>query len=276
MANWFENWFDSPYYHILYKHRNYKEAELVIDRLINYLSPAPQASFLDLACGQGRHSLYLTNEKQVGGLRSENGDNTLRVEKNTSNLQPPTYKVTGIDLSPQNIACALKRAADLPLGNKPDFFVKDMRHLQWQNTFDYILNLFTSFGYFENEADDYATIQAVSNALKPGGTFVLDFMNVNKVLSQLAVHEVKIIDDIEFEITKKVEKGFIVKQIRFSDKGKDYCFTERVKALTLEHFKNYFNASNLAIVDLKGNYNLEAYDEQNSWRLIIIAKKLQS
>lgn len=250
MANWFENWFDSPYYHILYKHRNYKEAELVIDKLINYLNPAPQASFLDLACGQGRHSLYLSREKG--------------------------FTVTGIDLSPQNIACATQRAAKLPDGNRPEFYVKDMRHLQWQNKFDYVLNLFTSFGYFENDADDYATIQAMSNALKPGGTFVFDFMNITKVLSQLAVHEVKIIDNIEFEITKKVENGFIVKQIRFTDKGQDYHFTERVKALSLNDFKNYFSASNLAIVDLKGNYNLETFDEQNSWRLIIIAKKLSS
>jgi SAM-dependent methyltransferase len=242
---WFENWFDSPYYHILYQHRNYREAELFIDRLIDYFHPSPGARFLDLACGKGRHSLYL-NKKG--------------------------YDVTGIDLSPENITCANYFKSTNGKSNL-HFCIQDMRKIVWKNEFDYVVNLFTSFGYFEEDADDYATVEAVSKALKPGGLFVLDFMNVQKIISNLVVHEVKIIDDIEFEITKSIENHFIVKHIHFIDKGKEYHFQERVKALTLNDFKKYFEAAKLKIVDLRGNYDLEPFDPENSWRLVIIAQK---
>jgi SAM-dependent methyltransferase len=244
-CDWFENWFDSPYYHILYKHRNHKEAELMIDNLVTYLAPAQDASFLDLACGKGRHSVYL-NKKG--------------------------FDVTGIDLSPENIACASSLITSTNR-NTLRFFVKDMRKIGLQSQFDFILNLFTSFGYFEDEGDDYDTIEAVSKALKPGGTFILDFMNVQKIIANLVVHEVKIIDDIEFEITKSIENQFIVKRIHFFDKGKEYHFQERVKALTLKDFEKYLSASGFKIVDLRGNYNLEKFEPERSWRLIIIAKK---
>lgn len=241
---WFENWFDSPYYHILYKHRNHNEAELFIDNLVNYLHPASNSKFLDLACGKGRHSVYL-NKKG--------------------------FDVTGFDLSPESIACASKQAAS---SDSLRFCVKDMRKIEHNEQFDYVLNLFTSFGYFEDDKDDYATIAAVNKALKPGGTFVLDFMNVLKITSNLVLHEVKIIDDIEFEITKSIENHFIVKRIHFFDKGKEYHFQERVKALTLQDFEKYFAASHLKIVALRGNYNLEEFDPEHSWRLIIIAQKV--
>ena len=241
---WFENWFDSPYYHILYKHRNHKEAEQFIDNLVDYLKPSSSFKFLDLACGKGRHSVYL-NKKG--------------------------FDVTGIDLSPENIACASQQVS--PLNNTLRFFVKDMRKIEEEEQYDCILNLFTSFGYFENDKDDYETIAAVNKALKPGGTFVLDFMNVQKITSSLVLHEVKIIEDIEFEITKSIENHFIVKRIHFFDKGREYHFQERVKALTLNDFEKYLAASGLKIVDLRGSYNMENFNSESSWRLIIIAKK---
>src|SRR5436853_6516213 len=59
---WFESWFDSPYYHVLYKERDDLEARSFLDSLIGYLNPAPGSTILDVACGKGRHSLYL-NQK---------------------------------------------------------------------------------------------------------------------------------------------------------------------------------------------------------------------
>jgi SAM-dependent methyltransferase len=247
--HWFESWFDSPYYHILYKYRNDKEAELFIDNLINYLAPNANANFLDLGCGKGRHAVYL-NAKG--------------------------FDVTGIDLSPESIAYAsqLKQCtAPSTTKHKLRFFVKDMRKITWENEFDYVLNLFTSFGYFENDQDNYATVSAVKKALKSKGTFVLDFMNAKKVTANLVPHEIKIIDNIEFEITKKIEHNFIIKNIRFTDKSKEYNFQECVKVLTLDDFKKYSTACGLQIIDLFGNYNFEKFDEEHSNRLIIVTKK---
>src|SRR6185295_20361703 len=59
---WFESWFDSPYYHILYKERNEKEAQLFLDNIISFLKPSPGARILDVACGKGRHAIYLNKK----------------------------------------------------------------------------------------------------------------------------------------------------------------------------------------------------------------------
>lgn len=238
---WYECWFDSPYYHHLYSNRDYSEAESFIDNLIEVLQPEKHFRFLDLACGKGRHSIYL-NKKG--------------------------FDVTGVDLSQQSIECA-KQSENENL----HFYVHDMRKLFRTNYFDIALNLFTSFGYFENERDDNAVINSVCKALKPNGIFVLDFMNSKKAITDLIQEETKTINDISFKINKKIENNFIVKQIRFTDEGKEYMFEERVKTLTLADFEKYFEANKLKIVNLRGNYALDEFDEKHSDRLIIIAKK---
>ena len=238
---WFECWFDSPYYHILYKNRDFSEAELFIDNLIQLLKPEKTNRFLDLGCGKGRHSIYL-NKKG--------------------------FDVTGIDLSEKSITSA-KTSENETL----HFYTHDMRKLFRTNYFDMVVNLFTSFGYFEQERDDQAVVNAACKALKPGGFFVLDFMNSKKAISNLAYQEEKIIDGIEFKISKTVEDNFIVKKIQFKDKGKAYQFEECVKALILNDFEKYFEANKLKIVHLRGNYKLEEFDEKSSERLIIIARK---
>ena len=238
---WFKDWFDSPYYHILYKDRNFEEAEQFINNLLTFLKPETNSRFLDLGCGKGRHSVFLNKKK---------------------------HKVVGLDLSPESITSASTfENTDL------QFYVHDMRKVFRVNYFDYVLNLFTSFGYFENNRDDYATINALSKGLKPNGLVVLDFMNATKVISCLRQTETKHSEGIEFKIERNLENGFIVKQICFSDKGKNYCYHERVKALVLADFEKYFAANKLKIVHLFGNYNLQEFDKNTSDRLIIIAQK---
>lgn len=238
---WFECWFDSPYYHILYKNRDFSEAELFIDKLLQLIQPEKTNRFLDVGCGKGRHAIYL-NKKG--------------------------FDVTGIDLSKKSIAYA-----KLSENETLHFYTHDMRKLFRTNYFDVALNLFTSFGYFENERDNYAVINSASKALKPNGIFVLDFMNSKKIINQLNCKETKTIEGIEFNISKTFENNFIVKKIDFKDKGKDYHFEERVKALTLNDFEKYFEANKLKIVHLRGNYKLEEFDEERSERLIIVARK---
>lgn len=247
-GQWFENWFNSPYYHILYKDRNDREAEEFIDTLVHFLKPPKNARFLDLGCGKGRHSVYL-NKKG--------------------------FPVVGLDLSPESIEHALQFAHESSnnMGSL-EFFVQDMRKTGRINYYDYILNLFTSFGYFEKENDDHATINAVSKALHPNGIFVLDFMNVQKVIANLVESETKICGGIEFNITRSVINNFIVKYIRFVDKGHQYDFQERVKALTITDFEKYFAANKLKILHLRGNYKLEEFNPVTSDRLIIIAQKI--
>ena len=90
----------------------------------------------------------------------------------------------------------------------------------------------------------------------------------------VAKHNITV-EGIEFIINKKMENNFIVKQISFTDKGKQFNFEERVNALKLKDFENYFSTNNFKIEDLRGDYNMNKFDSKTSDRLIVIAKKIK-
>lgn len=238
---WFGEWFDSPYYHILYKHRDYHEAQSFIDALHGYFNFGIDDHILDLACGKGRHSIYL----------------------NTKGLQ-----VAGVDLSEQNIAHARQFAND-----RLQFDVHDMRSVYRQDQFDYVLNLFTSFGYFKTDEEHQQAICAAGKNLKAGGKLMLDFLNPYVVVNQLVPEETKEIDGIAFHIRKRLLDGYIVKDIRFEDQNKAYHFTERVKAIRRWDFERYFEAAGLKILSTFGNYQLGEYVPETSERMIFITSK---
>jgi len=238
---WFQYWFNSPYYHILYSQRNDEEAEFLIDNLSSYLKPAAQSNILDIACGRGRHAIYL-NKKG--------------------------YDVIGIDLSEQNIKYAQQFEQ-----KHLRFFVHDMRKLLYINYFDLALNLFTSFGYFETEKDHVSALKSFRKSIKDDGTVVIDYFNTLKILRNLTHQEIKTVDGIEFQIKKFVSDGKIIKHINFEHKGKDFAFEERVKAFTLEDFERMLSSSGLKLVETFGDYALNEFDENKSDRLILICKK---
>ena len=238
---WFENWFDSPYYHILYKDRDYKEAEVLISNLINFLKPNTNAKLLDLACGAGRHSVFIN---QMG------------------------YDVTGVDLSQNSIDTAKAHQNDTL-----HFDTHDMREVYQKNSFNYIFSMFTSFGYFDNKADNIKMLKSVNAGLKENGTFVLDFLNVTTVIKNLVPNEEKIEQGTTFKLTRELADGYIRKNIEFNTPEKAYSFYEKVEALTLADFELLFNEANLKIVHTFGSYQLDAFDANTSDRLIIIAKK---
>ena len=238
---WFQNWFNSPYYHILYHNRNDEEAEYFIDNLCAYLKPSLNARLLDIACGRGRHSVYL-NKKG--------------------------YDVTGIDLSHLSIKYAKQFE-----NQKLHFYVHDMRYLFYINYFDIAFNLFTSFGYFETEKDHVNSLKTFRKSLKKDGLLVLDYFNSQKIIKHLNQQEVKHVDGIDFNINKNIVDGKIIKSIVFEHKSKDYAFKEEVKAFTFADFQRMFASSGFKMVNCFGNYALEEFDELRSDRLIFICKK---
>ena len=237
--NWFASWFDSPYYHILYKDRNYREAQHFMDNLTHYLNLPEKAKVLDLACGKGRHSIYLN---QLG------------------------FNVIGADLSERSIAEASKNTND-----SLHFQVHDMRD-SFEEKFDAIFNLFTSFGYFESDDDNLTTLKAMKDSLTDYGFAVIDFMNVNQVINNLVPEEVKTVDNIEFHLKRYVQDGHIYKEIDFEDKRKKYHFTEKVKALTLQDFQEMMDEAGIFLLDVFGDYKLKKFHKNDSERLIMIFK----
>jgi SAM-dependent methyltransferase len=238
-SSWFASWFDTPYYHILYKDRNYREAQIFMDNLTHYLNLPEKAKVLDLACGKGRHSIYLN---QLG------------------------YDVIGADLSENSIAEATKNA-----NTTLHFEMHDMRE-KFEDKFDAIFNLFTSFGYFENDNDDLKTLVAIKESLNDYGFAVIDFMNVHQVIPNLVPDEVKTVDGIDFHIKRYVADNHIIKEIDFEDNNEKYHFTEKVKALTLEDFQNMMNDVGIYLLDTFGDYKLKKFNKNTSERLIMIFK----
>ena len=238
-SNWFASWFDTAYYHILYKDRNYREAQIFIDNIIHYLNLPEKAKVLDLACGKGRHSIYLN---QLG------------------------YNVTGADLSENSIADANKNTNDTL-----HFVVHDMRE-SYEEKFEAIFNLFTSFGYFEKEEDNLKTLIAIKESLSEYGFAVIDFMNSQQVIANLIPEESKEVDGILFQIKRYLLDGFIIKEIDFEDKGEKFHFVEKVKAYTLEDFQRMMNEAGIYLLDTFGDYKLKKFYKNTSERLIMIFK----
>lgn len=238
---WFGEWFDSPYYHVLYKHRDEEEAKDFIDQLIKYFNFSKDHHILDLACGKGRHAIYL-NKKG--------------------------FNVTGLDLSPQNVGFAKKFEND-----RLEFHVHDMRY-PWNGTqVDFTLNLFTSFGYFETPGENQQAITSIAQGLKKEGKLLIDFLNPYTVINNLVPEEIKIVNGIKFHIRKFLRGEYIVKDIRFEDEGKSFNFQERVKAVRRVKFLEYFKNANLVLEDLFGDYFLNPYIAEKSERMIFVLKR---
>ena len=237
--DWFTDWFNTPYYHVLYKDRNNEEALLFMKNITTFLALPKTTHILDLPCGKGRHSVFLNS---LG------------------------YQVTGGDLSENSIKYAQEFEND-----SLNFSVHDMRK-PYNNQYNAIFNLFTSFGYFEDDEDDILILQNIKEGLKKDGVFVFDFLNAEFVKATLVAKETKIVDGVTFNITREIKDGFILKNISFFADDENHSYTERVKYLDAKKMKAYFQKVGFTITNIFGNYNLSNFDAQTSKRLILVAK----
>jgi SAM-dependent methyltransferase len=236
-----KDWFSSPYFHILYKNRDNSEAYYFINRLNDYFQFKPNALVMDLACGRGRHSISL---HEIG------------------------LNVTGIDFSNSSIDEAKKF-------EKPglQFVLGDMRTYLEAGKYDYIFNMFTSFGFFGDNSQNQQVVDCVYQNLRPGGIFLLDYLNVDFILDNFVPQEQKIVDGITFHLNRTVKKGNIVKDIQFEDKGELFHFQETVQVITREMFEDMFEKAGFLIKDVFGDYSLRQYVKHLSERIIFIVEK---
>lgn len=238
--NWFATWFDTPYYHILYKNRDDKEAENFMSNLTHKLKLKKGASILDVACGRGRHSIYLN---KIG------------------------FNVTGIDLSQNSIDYAKTYENDM---------LKFIRHDMCKplgETFDAVFNLFTSFGYFEKDESNVQAIKAMKANMKPEAYGVIDFLNIDYALKHLKYNETKVVDGIAFDIEKWVEDDHLFKRISFEVENDKHSYTERLKCIDVNLFKSYLEKAGLELKATYGDYNLNPFDVESSERLILVFRR---
>lgn len=240
---WFENWFDSKFYPVLYDNRDVEEANLFVKNLADYLNIPPNSKIVDIACGEGRFA------DQLAGYG---------------------HQVVGLDLSEHRI----QKAKELEHDNL-HFYVHDMRFPFHINYFDYAFNFFTSFGYFDTARDNHMAAHAFASSLKKGGTLVVDYFNEKVVEQGLVPEETISKEEYDFQIKRAIESGKIIKEIKVTDEdGIEHYYQERVSAFVLNDFEVIFAKENMKLKEHFGDYNLNPFDENTSPRLIMIFEKL--
>jgi cyclopropane fatty-acyl-phospholipid synthase-like methyltransferase len=236
-TDWFEYWFDTKYYHVLYDHRDDEEAEFFMKNLILFLQLEKGDRILDLPCGKGRHSVFLNSQG---------------------------FDVVGADLSKNSIDFA-KRFENRTL----QFRVHDMRHAI-SKKYKAIFNLFTSFGYFDEESSNIDVLKNFKNAIESDGHVIIDFLNIEKIKNNLKKEEVFEKGGILFHIKRCIQGEFLIKTISFEADNKDHNYMEKVHCLTLDKAKEFAMEAKLNIKSIFGGYNLVPFDKENSDRLILI------
>ena len=237
---WFRDWFNSPYYHLLYFHRDEQEAHKFLDALVKELKPDASDHLLDLACGTGRHSIYLNS---LG------------------------FRVTGLDLSSRNI-----EEARLSENERLSFFRHDMRE-PLDGEYSHIFNLFTSFGYFPTRREHVLTLSNIYNGLKPGGIFVLDYLNAPFVIDNLIAHNRTQIDGVQFDMIRRLNGMFIEKDIQITDGEVTQFYQEKVRAFDEAELRDLLTEAGFQIEEIWGDYELRPYVAESSGRMILKCRK---
>ena len=236
-TDWFEQWFDTKYYHVLYENRDDKEAEFFMKNLIHFLQLKKDNRILDLPCGKGRHAVFLNSQ----GLH-----------------------VTGADLSKNSIDYAKRYENDTL-----QFRVHDMRNVI-SKKYKAIFNLFTSFGYFDEDHSNISILKNFKNALEEDGHIVIDFLNITKIRNNLIGEEIFDKGGIEFHIKRDIKNNFLTKMITFQADNEQHSYVEKVQCLTVDKIEILAKAAKLKIKHTFGTYDLKPFDEKNSDRLILI------
>lgn len=240
MGEWYEESFGEDYL-LVYKHRDFGGARREVERMIGWLNLPQGAKVLDLCCGMGRHSLAL----------AEAG-----------------YEVTGVDLS-EPLLCEARSQA----GAKAVTWVRsDMRKLPLSGGFDAVVNLFTSFGYFEEDEEQIKVLREIHRMLKPGGKFIIDFLNPAYVIRHLVPHSVRKDGDYLIDESRRIDGGYVKKDIILTSKadGTPRQYHERVKLYPLETFREMLTKAGLRLDVVHGSYTEDEYDAETSARMIFL------
>jgi len=237
-ADWFEQWFGEDYLHI-YQHRDEQEAEHAIELIASNLAGHEINSVLDLGCGAGRHTKALFER----------------------------WWTVGLDLSMALLRVARMESPDAP------YVRADMRELPFADeSFDLVVNLFTSFGYFEEDAEHARVLACVCAATRRGGTFVIDFLNAGQVRRELVPYDERVENGITIEQRRAISSDdrFVEKRIRLRERGKEYI--ERVRLLSAADLERMLTAAGFDVSKRFGDYSGVGWSE-NSPRTILFASR---
>jgi SAM-dependent methyltransferase len=244
MTEWFEDWFNTKEYLNVYRHRNDEDAERLVNLILKNISLKRGADVVDLACGPGRHSI----------LFAERG-----------------YNVTAVDLSENLLNVARKTAENL--GLTIDFVNADLRNFCITSKFDLAVNLFTSFGYFESDEENFSLFSDACDLLNPEGYFVLDYFNANYLRKRLVPHSEDIFNGNKIIQDRRIIGDRVVKDIIIANNGTRKKFIESVRMYSDKELKAEIEKRGLKIYKTFGDSDGSKFDLNSSPRIIIISGK---
>lgn len=238
-SDWFKDWFSSEEYNQVYLHRDDKDAKKLIELILSRINITKDHSILDAACGSGRHMNFLSS---LG------------------------YNVVGFDLSRPFLAEAKKNN---PSGK---YLRSDLREVSFKMKFDLVLNLFTSFGYFSSDEENFRFPKNAFSFLNKGGWYVLDYLNKNYLVRNLIPYSAKESGGLKIEEWRSIEDGRVVKRILITRGNSSKEFIESVKLYSKDFILEQFQGFGYSATGLFGGYDGSAFDTENSTRLIMIFK----
>ncbi|MEE9118161.1 MAG: methyltransferase domain-containing protein [Calditrichia bacterium] len=241
VTNWYENWFGNEYLTV-YAHRDEDEARQLVQLILTYINLDKNAKIIDLCCGQGRHAFLFAQEG---------------------------FEVYGFDLS-RTLLQVAKYKNDQ--SNNTFFIQADMRYLPAMHSFDLLLNLFTSFGYFETDIENKIVFQQFHQVLNTGGYFVFDYFHTLYIQANLERYQSEQIGDLTVELERFIEGSRVQKIIRLNRQGKQSTFYESVKMYRPDQILKMMEETSLSIRYIFGDYKGSPLNE-DSERIIIIGQK---
>jgi len=249
MTTWYDrDDFWETFFPTLFSGRRWEAAPAEVDDLLKLTDLEPGAHVLDLCCGPGRHSLELARR----GLR-----------------------VTGVDRTASYLETARQKAAEE--GLEIEFVQEDMRRFVRPGAFDAAINLFTSFGYFEDPADDLQVAKNLYASLKPGGKLVIEMMGKEVLARIFQERDWVWLDEEEGAIIleeRKLSQGWSWIESTWTllreAVRKTYTVSHRLYAGT--EMASLLQQAGFASVTLFGGLDSVPYD-QNARRLVAVAGK---
>ncbi len=256
---WFESWFDETYLQ-LYHYRDPREARRIVTWLASVLEPCSDRKVVDLACGAGRHAWIMALEHG--------------------------WKVTGLDLS-----TALLQKAEEDMGRQvrsllemqqdegegPEFVRGDLRNLPLpSNTYDFVANFFTSFGYFETDEEHQRALTEFQRVMKPGGALMMDLFNPTVILPTMEPSSVGRTSKFKVreERVHEPDKRRVVKTMTMTfPNGESRQVIERVRYFDRDELTEFLKAAGLEPKSWHGDYNGNSFNPLKSRRMVVLARK---
>lgn len=242
--NWFNDWFNSKFYLKVYSHRDETEAERLVNLIIRELELNSGTKVLDMACGSGRHAVIFAKRG---------------------------YEVIAVDLSKLLISEAEKNADENNV--KIKFVLSDILKFQTESRYKIVLNLFTSFGYFDSDEENFQVIKKAYDLVEDDGYFVLDYFNKNYLLKNLI--PITVFSENGYRITQNrtIRENRVRKNITIENKDSVVEFYESVRVYSYEEISEFISKVGFKIDYKYGDYDGNHFNLDSSPRLIFFARK---